>query len=175
MQLKIFVYGFVFALATCLCMPSKINAANDLRRQAYSATDVQLLVIFDGEKNDIVAEFDLAALDNLPQTKFMTTTIWTEGPIEFSGPSLRSILESVGTNYDSVTAVALNDYSMDISIEGVGSKYPIVATRMNGDTFSIRQRGPLWIVYPYDQRNEFKTEIIYSKSVWQLYKLIINR
>ena len=32
----------------------------------------------------------------------------------------------------------------------------------------MRDKGPLWIIYPYDQNTDYQTEVIYSRSIWQL-------
>ncbi|RYH00603.1 oxidoreductase, partial [Salipiger sp. IMCC34102] len=32
----------------------------------------------------------------------------------------------------------------------------------------VRDKGPLWIVYPYDDTPEYRSEVIYSRSIWQL-------
>ena len=45
---------------------------------------------------DIVVKMDMDALSVLPRISFETTTIWTEGEISFSGPSLRSVIEQAG-------------------------------------------------------------------------------
>jgi hypothetical protein len=47
----------------------------------------------------------------------------------------------------------------------------MIAFRMNGAPMSVRDKGPLWIVYPYDSDPRFQTEIIYSRSIWQLDRL----
>ena len=36
------------------------------------------------------------------------------------------------------------------------------------ETMSIRDKGPLWVVYPYDSSADYRTEVIYSRSIWQL-------
>jgi hypothetical protein len=37
---------------------------------------------------------------------------------------------------------------------------------------TVREKGPLWIVYPYDKNEKFQTEEIYARSVWSLWKII---
>jgi hypothetical protein len=32
---------------------------------------------------------------------------------------------------------------------------------------SLRDKGPLWIIYPYDSKSDFRTEVVYSRSIWQ--------
>ena len=45
---------------------------------------------------------------------------------------------------------------------------PIIAYMMNGEEMSVRNKGPLWLVYPYDLNHEYRSEVIYSRSIWQL-------
>jgi len=37
----------------------------------------------------------------------------------------------------------------------------------------LREKGPLWVIYPYDSDAKFRTEVIYSRSIWQLDRLAI--
>ncbi|MDP5360810.1 MAG: oxidoreductase, partial [Paracoccaceae bacterium] len=29
-------------------------------------------------------------------------------------------------------------------------------------------KGPLWVVYPYDMSADYRSEVIYYRSIWQL-------
>lgn len=121
----------------------------------------------DGES----ALFDMAMLKDLPVTKFETTTIWTEGVREFSGVSLIDFLEAVDAEGETIRAVALNDYAVDIPVSDAREGGPIIAYEIDGSPMSVREKGPLWIVYPYDANAEYRTETIYSRSIWQLDRL----
>jgi hypothetical protein len=67
--------------------------------------------------------------------------------------------------------VAVNDYKVDISQSRIEDNAPIIANRMNGAPFSIRDKGPLRVVFPFDQSERYQTEEIYSLSIWQLTQL----
>ena len=41
----------------------------------------------------------------------------------------------------------------------------------NGGRMSVRDKGPLWIVYPFDSSEEYQAELIYSRSIWQLVRI----
>ncbi|WP_424990844.1 molybdopterin-dependent oxidoreductase [Fluviibacterium sp. S390] len=114
-----------------------------------------------------VARFDRAMLAGLPRVEFTTETIWTDEATTFSGVPLREVLAHVGAQGSHILAMAINDYSMEIPMDELGD-YPIVADLLNGEPMSVRDKGPLWIVYPYDQDDSFQSEVIYSRSVWQL-------
>lgn len=116
---------------------------------------------------------DQAMLDELPQVEFATSTLWTEGIDVFSGPTLKALVDFAGGGSGDVIASALNDYKMTVPRSFIEDAAPIVATRINGRTFSIREKGPLWIVFPYDKSTQYRTVLTYALSVWQLKRLTI--
>ena len=107
-------------------------------------------------------------LEALPQTGFETTTTWTGGKITFSGPLLADVVALADLTGETLRAFAENEYSVLIPPEVIGKDAPIVALRMNGQPFSRRQLGPLWIVFPYDFDPAYRSEAIYAMSIWQL-------
>ncbi len=117
----------------------------------------------------------LGALDAMEQEQFTTTTIWSEGDSTFSGVPLKALLASLGVVSGTVEAIALNDYSVSIPVDELEDDVPIVATRTNGATMSVREKGPFWIVYPYDRDARFRSETAYSRSIWQLNRLSITQ
>lgn len=112
--------------------------------------------------------FTIADLEALPQVTIATTTIWTEGETTFTGPSLRDVLDAAGIATQDLTLTALNDYAIDMPAPEAGAAYPIVATRLDGALMPVREKGPFWIIFPYDSSAAFQTETIYSQSIWQL-------
>ena len=120
-----------------------------------------------------VALFDMEMLQALPQRSFETSTIWTEGETSFVGVPLSVLLERIGAEGATIRATAINDYAVEIPVESIWAQDPIVAYEMDGAAMSRRQKGPLWIVYPYDSDTKYQTEVIYSRSIWQLDRLEI--
>ena len=121
---------------------------------------------------DGVARFDDAMLADLPQVTFTTSTIWTkERAVTFSGPALATVLEAAGATGNAVQARAINDYMVKFTRDDLTEAAPIVATRIDGKPYGIRENGPLWIVYPYDAGPEYQTELVYAQSIWQLVHL----
>ena len=116
-----------------------------------------------------MAVFDLGLLESLPQVEFTTATIWTQGEHRFTGVTL----EAVGADGTILNATAINDYSVEIPVSDAVEGGPIVAYRMDGETMSVRDKGPLWVVYPYDDVREYRSEVIYSRSIWQLDRIDI--
>lgn len=112
-----------------------------------------------------MTDADLLAL---PQVVFRTKTQWTDGIITFEGPSLKTVLSNAGITDGVVKLTAVNDYSVTIPWDVIEDDVPVIANRLNGEPFSVREKGPLWLVFPYDADEAYRTEQIFSYSVWQL-------
>lgn len=118
--------------------------------------------------------FDFEALSGMTSTKFETTTIWTEGIQSFEGIPLKALLTGFDITDGTVLATAVNDYAIDIPVSEISNSAPIIAYKQNGERMSLRDKGPLWLVYPYDSNVEFQTEVTYSRSIWQLDRIEIK-
>ena len=113
-------------------------------------------------------EFDRAMLDAIGTVTFETETMWTEGVQTFTGVELSDLLSVLGVNGSQLRASAVNDYAVDIPTDDAVGGGPIVAFLRNGELMSLRDKGPLWIVYPYDSSPKYRTKVIFSRSIWQL-------
>lgn len=113
-------------------------------------------------------QFDLAMLEAMDSTEIETTTIWTEGLHSFKGVSLVEIIDVLGVTSGTLLAEAVNDYAVEIPVTDAVTNGPIIAYQMDGETMTLRNKGPLWLVYPYDQKLEYKSEVIYTRSIWHL-------
>jgi hypothetical protein len=114
------------------------------------------------------AQFDLEMLQSMELLTFETTTIWTAGTKTFAGVSLFALLEQLGVSSGTLMATAINDYSVEIPVADINEHAPIIAFSMDGNLMSRRDKGPLWIVYPYDSDAMYRSETVYSRSIWQL-------
>ncbi len=113
------------------------------------------------------------ALSALPQIEFATSTIWTTGEIRFSGPSLASVLQAVGAGPGDLMLYATNDYNVTMPRDMIEAEAPIIATRIAGQPISLRDKGPFWIVFPYDAHPRFQSDLALMVSVWQLIKISV--
>ena len=111
----------------------------------------------------------------MPITEFTTTTNWTNGPQTFTGVALLTLLETVGIVSGQVDMFAINDYSIRMSVDESTNDGAIIAYMMNGKTMTARDKGPLWLVYDYDSDPKYRTETVYSRSIWQLDRIVISR
>jgi hypothetical protein len=119
-------------------------------------------------------EFDLNAIERLGLAKLITWTPWTDGEVEFEGVWARRLMEAVGARGTEVEARALNDYKEWIPIEDFERYDVLLATRMKGQILQVRDKGPIWIVYPWSGHPELDDFATREKSVWQLSALHVR-
>ncbi len=114
------------------------------------------------------AVFDMAMLERLPQHSFVTRTPWYSTPRKFSGPLLRDVLASCSAEGSNVRATALNDYRVDLPFADTQRYDVLVARLLDDKPMAVRDKGPLFIIYPFDSSAELRTTVYYSRSAWQL-------
>ncbi|MBE9640414.1 oxidoreductase [Salipiger mangrovisoli] len=119
------------------------------------------------------ASFDYEMLEAMDTVTFTTKTIWTDGEQTFTGVQLSDLMALVGAEGEDIKATAINDYAVNIPRADWVDGGPIVAFLNHGEKMPVRNKGPLWIVYPFDQKPEYQTEQIYSRAIWQLDRIIV--
>jgi hypothetical protein len=120
------------------------------------------------------AEFDRAMLESIGLVTVETSTPWHEGKVKFEGVSMDKLMKLVGATGQRVVAVALNDYSTEIPMEDFGKYNTILAIKRNGEYMPVRDKGPLFIIYPYDSNPDLRTQTYYARSAWQVSKIIVR-
>ena len=114
-------------------------------------------------------EFDLAMLHALDATSFDTSSIWTDGIHRYTGVSLYHLAAYLGIGADALLkCAAINDYVIDVPVSDAVARGPIIAYAMDGAAMSVREKGPLWLLYPFDSQPDYQSEVIYARSIWQL-------
>jgi hypothetical protein len=163
-------YGFMAVLAVLWFGFSFVATADHLKAPAGEPI-LTVTGAIAHTTDGSAAIFDLAGFEALGVSKFSTATRWTNGIIEFSGIACKDLVAAVGGRGKEVYATALNDYAAAVPMEIFDSADCLIAARMDGKTMSIRDKGPLWIVFPFDKGAEFNSEVHHSSSVWQLKSL----
>lgn len=120
------------------------------------------------------AAFDAAMIDSLPAHEFRTWSPWFKQPMTFRGPRLKTVLEAVGARGQTLHMVALNDYAVDVPVSDAEQHDPILARRINGKVLGVRDKGPLFLIYPFDQRPETRSDQFYGRSIWQITRVTVQ-
>lgn len=114
------------------------------------------------------AIFDMAMLNALPRHSVSTHNLWTEGLNTYQGFSAEDLLSMLENKGNILQITALNDYITEIPITDFIEEGAIFATHKNGKQMSIRNLGPIMVIYPFDSNENVRSDIYYSRSIWQI-------
>lgn len=119
------------------------------------------------------AKFDRDMLEGLGWSSFTTSTPWYNEPVTFAGVRMAKLMQTVRAQGETVVATALNDYETKIPISDFTQFDVLLALKRNGQYMPVSDKGPLFIVYPFDSDAELKSQKYYSRSAWQLADLLV--
>ncbi|WP_417330333.1 hypothetical protein [Halomonas cupida] len=120
------------------------------------------------------AHFDRDMLEALPQHSVITGQPWIDGQSTFEGPLLRDVMQVVDAQGETMNVQAIRDYKADIPLSDAYDHDVILALVRDGALMRIRDKGPLFVIYPFDEHPELKTNIYYSRSVWQVARIEVR-
>ena len=162
--------AFLALLAATLLSPMAAHALDK------PTGDVILTITgtVDNPNADGKAEFDMAMLEAIAGRTASMETPWTTGKVTFSGPFLKGVLEAAGAHGTVMNIKALNDYAIDVPFEDATSLETILATRMEDKPMSVRDKGPLFLIYPFDLKPELYNEKYFARSAWQIKEIRVS-
>lgn len=170
--------GLLFASAFCGHVVSAQTRTTDHPVASVSATALQPMLRIDGAIRSPdgagFIQFDSAALRAMPQYTVRTRTPWHDGVGQFSGPRLRELLEPLRPAGKTLRITALNDYSVNIPLSDLQRYQPVLAWQLNGKALSVRNKGPLFLVYPFDSYPELNNPLYYARSIWQIKTITVE-
>ena len=113
-------------------------------------------------------KFDLAMLSRLPQYTVTTHNPWTKGRHTYQGFSALDMFPNLSNSKTIFQVTALNEYMTEIPLSDFSENGAIFATHIDGKPMSVRNLGPIMVIYPFDNREDLKSEMFYGRSIWQV-------
>lgn len=87
----------------------------------------------------------------------------------FRGPMVSDVLSLIGrANATKARLTAVNQFYAEVEIAEFARFGAILAMEMNGRALSLRDFGPIWVMYPIDDHSELQDSRYNSRLVWQL-------
>ena len=160
-------------LMLCCFLVQSVTLAGELPKPAGKP----ILTIYGNIENTNEsgkAVFDIASLEKLGMVSFQTSSPWYNGRTKFEGVPMSKLMDYIGAKGNVVNVIALNDYATAIPLSDFKKYNAILALKVNGEYRRIRDKGPAFIVYPYDSLPELNNQIYYSRSAWQVSKMKIE-
>jgi hypothetical protein len=115
-----------------------------------------------------VARFDRPMLEALGHDSIRTLTPWFDTPVRFEGVPMVALMQAVGATGGTIRVAALDDYSADLPMADFAKYGTLLALKLDGRYLTIADKGPSFIIYPFDTCPELRTTEYYRRSVWQI-------
>jgi hypothetical protein len=120
------------------------------------------------------AKFDVAMLEALGTDSFSTSTPWYDRPMTFAGVPLVRVMQAVGATGTIARAVALDDYASDLPIAEFAQYGTLLALKLDGKYMAVSDKGPCFIIYPFDKYPELRNAKYFSRSIWQVAGVVVR-
>lgn len=133
-----------------------------------------VLLGFQGAEFEKAAVFDRRALLALDGGRIETTASGWPDRYAFEGPRLDVILAAVGATGATVSIVALDGYSVDLSMDDIRRYRPILALVRDGEPLAFGGRGPMWLIFPRDDFAELMAEEDDARWVWAVTRIEVK-
>ncbi|WP_133012600.1 hypothetical protein [Marinomonas flavescens] len=114
------------------------------------------------------AKLDRKMLNALPRYSITTKNPWVHQAHKYSGFSAVDLLKLTGGKGDLLRITALNKYVIEIPITDFTKRGAIFAMRKDSHPMSVRELGPILVMYPFDDDPKLKNETYYWRSIWQI-------
>ncbi|MFG0832048.1 molybdopterin-binding oxidoreductase [Aeromonas bivalvium] len=118
-----------------------------------------------------VAHYTAAALAALPQSELVTATPWTQGKHSYRGVLFKTLIDSLGLRSGQFKVSAINDYWTLLPGADLDAYPVLLATEQDGKALTLRNKGPVWVVYPLSDHPELDREQYHSQMVWQVNRI----
>jgi hypothetical protein len=119
-------------------------------------------------------DMTLEDIEALGTATVVTKTPWHEEAVTFEGVSLASLLEKAGAKGKTLSVFALNNYRSEMPVSDIGEHGVILAYKQNGEYMPVSDKGPLFIVYPFDADPALNNEVYYARSAWQVRSITVE-
>lgn len=153
----------LFACATLLAAGALPAAAGNV-----------ILTIEGKIAGDAPIDMTLEDIEALGAATVVTTTPWHPGAVRFEGVALSALLEKTGADGKSLSVLALNNYRSEMPVSDIAKHGVILAYKQDGAYMPVSDKGPLFIVYPFDADPSLNDEVYYARSAWQVRSITVE-
>jgi hypothetical protein len=116
-------------------------------------------------------QLTLQDLAKLPKRSLTVQDSPDSAPIVWTGVDADALFNSLNVQlppFKRLRLEALNLYSALLPRSDIEQFHPIIAYSRDGQSVPVHESGPLFWIYPFDDYPELRTQIYYSRAVWQL-------
>jgi hypothetical protein len=121
---------------------------------------------------DMLVELTEEDLLSIEQHSIFTENEFVDGLVEFTGPLVRDVVALLADlEIEALILTAVNDYAVEIPVSDIIDYDVIFALTQDGERFSARDKGPIWVIYPMTDHIELQDRVYNDRLIWQLVRV----
>lgn len=125
-----------------------------------------------GKRNsDTGARLDYAMFESIGLVTRTIATDWTPSAV-FEGVTGRDLVKHLGIEGDYLLGIAHDDYEVSIPVSDLIEYDTLFAVSMNGERLTMKNKGPVWLLYANENRPSISPELLNARMIWQLHTLV---
>ncbi len=136
-----------------------------------SADELVLAIVEIGGAEGTEISLTVEELREMGAEDIRTSTPWTNEQSTYTGITGRRLVEVLGATGTEVAGSAINDYHTIIPFEVFNSDSLLLAYAQDGQPMPVRAKGPLWIVFPFDDDPLYRSDTYKAYAIWSLTRL----
>lgn len=137
-----------------------------------ATADGTKILSFSGPAAAAAVALSLEEIEAMGPASMTTTTPWHDVPTRFDGVLAASLVDKLAPGAKILEMTALNDYRVVVEVSDLRRYSAMIVTRVGGEPMKVRDRGPLWLLYPFDRYEEVRTPDYVARMIWQLKEIV---
>lgn len=114
--------------------------------------------------------YTIEALQELKTDVLRTSTPWTTTEHVYAGVWLRDLVADAGISPDArLRLEALNGYRVVEDLGFLLESGGFLAFQRGAHPMSVREKGPVWLLYPFSERPQLNERNVRMAAVWMLH------
>ena len=156
----------LLALAAAACLPAT---------RAFAAEAHPVILTISSLAGGADLRLDRDGMEARGLSFLDVETPWYGGRRHYEGVGMKRLISDAGvTATRDVHLHALNDYSVDIPWSVIDRYDPLLALKRDGEYMAVRDKGPLFLLFPFDNHAEIRTPWFYSRCIWQVDTIAVS-
>lgn len=160
---------------TCCCLLSGGLTANGQRKLDQ---DHIVLTVSWADSRTTPVKFALKDLEKLERKDYLTAippSLGVSGRHDWQGIPVSAVLEAAkAQHYSRLRVTALDGYEVYIPVSDLTSFNPILAYRKDSQYIGILDKGPLFLIYPFDSSPKLQTMEYINRTIWQVSAIVLK-
>lgn len=131
-----------------------------------------ILLTVGSPSDDLIIELTEEDLLAMEQFSVFTENEFVDGLVEFTGPLARDVIALLENDgIETLRLTAVNDYAVEIPMSDLVEFDVIFAMAQDATRLSVRDKGPIWVIYPMSDHTELQDRVYNDRLIWQLVKV----